>query len=100
MMAGSQGSDWGQAERRSSPVAGWGINAEGRQVQHPDPDVTHRVERPAMPAPDLSGVTIEEKPNGGWSVQYEMFMLSGRSQRKARVRRIMANLRLVLPVVR
>lgn len=53
-----------------------------------------------MPPPDPSGVTIEEKPNGGWSVLYEMFMLSGRSQRKARVRRIMANLRLVLPVVR
>lgn len=44
-----------------------------------------------MPAPDPRGITIE--PQGeGWALLMETFLLSGRTQRKARARRILANL--------
>lgn len=46
-----------------------------------------------MPAPDPSGVSISELPGGGWSLSIEMFMLSGRTQRKERAKRILVNLR-------
>lgn len=45
-----------------------------------------------MPAPDPSGVTIEHHAQG-YSVLIETFMLSGRTQRLARARRIGQNLR-------
>jgi len=47
-----------------------------------------------MPAPDPHGITIEGTPSGGWSVLMETFMLSGRTQRMARAKRILRNLRL------
>lgn len=46
-----------------------------------------------MPAPDPQGVTIESRDGGGWSLLVEIFMLSGRTQRIARARRIGQNLR-------
>lgn len=46
-----------------------------------------------MPAPDPWGISIEERPNGGWAVQCDVFMLSGRTQRLARAKRILSNLR-------
>lgn len=45
-----------------------------------------------MPAPDPWAISVEEKPNG-WSVHYDTFMLSGRTQRLARAKRILSNLR-------
>jgi len=47
-----------------------------------------------MPAPNPRGVTIEEKPGGGWGLLIETFMLSGRTQRMARAKHILRNLRL------
>lgn len=44
-----------------------------------------------MPAPDPHGITIEERPQG-WGVLVETFMLSGRTQRMARAKRILRNL--------
>ena len=44
-----------------------------------------------MPAPDPHGISIEERRNG-WGVLVETFMLSGRTQRMARARRILRNL--------
>ena len=44
-----------------------------------------------MPAPDPHGITIEERPHG-WGVLVETFMLSGRTQRMGRARRILRNL--------
>ncbi|WP_405403614.1 hypothetical protein [Paracoccus sp. Ld10] len=44
-----------------------------------------------MPAPDPHGITIEVQGNG-WSLLIETFLLLGRTQRKARARRILANL--------
>lgn len=45
-----------------------------------------------MPAPDPHGVTIEDR-EGSASLLVDMFLLQGRTQRMARVRRIMSNLR-------
>lgn len=45
-----------------------------------------------MPAPDPWGITIETR-KGSWGVLVETFMLSGRTQRMARARRILANLK-------
>lgn len=61
--------------------------------QGPEPDVTPGVEDIDLPGPDPSGVTISELPNGGWSVMIETFMLSGRTQRQARARRVLVNLK-------
>ncbi|CAM3142523.1 hypothetical protein PANO111632_05060 [Paracoccus nototheniae] len=44
-----------------------------------------------MPAPDPHSVTIEAQGDG-WAVLVETFLLSGRTQRKARAKRILANL--------
>ncbi|MCJ1900967.1 hypothetical protein MR829_11340 [Paracoccus versutus] len=38
-------------------------------------------------------MTIEAREGGGWAVLIETFMLSGRTQRKARAMRILANLK-------
>gem|GEM_PF-1436613 len=45
-----------------------------------------------MPAPDPWGITIENRGQG-CRVFADMFMLSGRTQRLSRARRIVANLR-------
>lgn len=45
-----------------------------------------------MPAPDPHGITIEECPHGGWGLLVDTFMLSGRTQRTARAKRILRNL--------
>ena len=45
-----------------------------------------------MPAPDPWAISIEQSP-GGWSVHYDTFLLSGRTQRRARAKRILSNLR-------
>lgn len=44
-----------------------------------------------MPAPDPHGIRIEAQ-GGRWGVLVETFMLSGRTQRMARARSILANL--------
>lgn len=44
-----------------------------------------------MPAPDPHGITIEERPHG-WGVLVDTFLLSGRTQRMARAKRILRNL--------
>lgn len=44
-----------------------------------------------MPAPDPHGITIEAQGDR-WGLLVETFMLSGRTQRMARARRILTNL--------
>ena len=44
-----------------------------------------------MPAPDPHGISIEKHPHG-WRVLAGTFVLSGRTQRMARAKRILRNL--------